>query len=712
MDINSISQATSNWVTFYEELSLKILQYKDNSKELFDIIKELILRNPNLEYLKLDTNDFIHDPFSIIAILNRPISSEIRETPGDRLKLAIAMAELFQMKCTVPTDFTMIPKIDSVRPIFNGNVECWKLFELAYNCGNSSSFTTEFYNAFDNAIAVKGNSFANITLAMSWVRPNAYLILTSTVRDFLIDNDLETVLDIFPDLEQNSVSETAKIPSSLQYTSMCNHCQSLIKDAKYPYNNFAEMMYFIINQDDSAKNFWWLNISPQTWNFVDTEIGERKVFDLVNEQGSQRRIHHNFLDTQRFDMVMVYEANPIKKVIGLAKVVKPYKANSSDECIVFEKIEELTSPISYDILKEYRQLDGMEFFQHPHGSLFKLSALEYDFILNLNYQEVQQDTVEEFDEHLFEKKIPKYNKNNFLSEVFMTSEYYDSISATLRYKKNIVLQGVSGVGKTYLAKKLAYSLMGEMDNKRVEMTQFHQQYSYEHFIFDHKTVETGVKLVKGVFYEFCKRAQADPNHNYFFIIDELHRGNIDNIFGETFMLLENDKRSSEYAIKLINRTNENFYVPANVHIIGLVNTCVALSLFDLSFRRRFSFIDIEPAFETPQFVHYQQYVNNGKYNRLILMIKEFNYAIKHPKPNFNDPIHDHDHDHHDHHHADEPSCLQIGHGYFVPTDIRVITDAWLENLVQFELVPLIREYWYDDAGFAEEWCIKLINAVK
>jgi 5-methylcytosine-specific restriction protein B len=130
----------------------------------------------------------------------------------------------------------------------------------------------------------------------------------------------------------------------------------------------------------------------------------------------------------------------------------------------------------------------------------------------------------------------------------------------LRTKKNIILQGAPGVGKTYAAKRLAYSIMGVKDVERVMMVQFHQSYSYEDFIMGFRPSATGFELKKGAFYNFCKKAEIDSDNEYFFIIDEINRGNLSKIFGELFMLIENDKRGN--ALQLLY-SDEKFAVPKN-----------------------------------------------------------------------------------------------------------------------------------------------------
>jgi len=202
-----------------------------------------------------------------------------------------------------------------------------------------------------------------------------------------------------------------------------------------------------------------------------------------------------------------------------------------------------------------------------------------------------------FDEAISrETQYEKYTKKNFLEEVFMSSERLTSLHALIKLKKNIILQGAPGVGKTFAARKMAYMMMGEKDPSRVEFIQFHQNYNYEDFIMGYKPDEEGFRLRHGVFYNFCKKAQNNPEKDHFFIIDEINRGNLSKIFGELLMLIENGYRGEEYAIKLAYN-EELFYVPQNLYIIGMMNTADrSLAMIDYALRRRFSFFEMRPAF--------------------------------------------------------------------------------------------------------------------
>lgn len=273
----------------------------------------------------------------------------------------------------------------------------------------------------------------------------------------------------------------------------------------------------------------------------------------------------------------------------------------------------------------------------------------------------------------------KYAKSDFLSEVFMDENTYDHLRSLLKYKKNLILQGAPGVGKTFCAKRLAYSILGEKDDSRVEMVQFHQNYSYEDFIMGYRPVGDGFTLKEGIFYKFCKKAQEDTdNKPYFFIVDEINRGNLSKIFGELLMLIEKDYRDT--SIKLAYN-DEPFAVPSNLYIIGMMNTADrSLAMIDYALRRRFSFFTMKPAFNTEGFKKYQQKVSNDVFNKVIDGVIKLNDIIRKDAS------------------LGEGFC--IGHSYFCGSDL---TTERLKAIIEYDIKPMLREYWFDnDEKYLEE----------
>lgn len=281
---------------------------------------------------------------------------------------------------------------------------------------------------------------------------------------------------------------------------------------------------------------------------------------------------------------------------------------------------------------------------------------------------------------------PPYTREDFLSEVFIDEEDLGKLQSVLQNKKNLILKGAPGVGKTFIADRLAYLMMGEKDDSRIQMIQFHQSYSYEDFIegYRPKADGDGFELKQGPFVKFARKAARDPDRDYFFIIDEINRGNMSKIFGELMMLIETDKRGK--SVNLLY-SSEKFAVPANLYLIGMMNTADrSLALLDYALRRRFSFYEISPAFENKTFLEYLEKINSpAKMLRIIETVKELNHSIT----------------------EELGKGFQIGHSYFVGDAFEVDPDTRLVEVVEYEIIPQLLEYWFDDEEKAESWAKKL-----
>lgn len=330
-------------------------------------------------------------------------------------------------------------------------------------------------------------------------------------------------------------------------------------------------------------------------------------------------------------------------------------------------------------------------WQHPDGQAAMKTLTDVtpysDYVeklCSLFVSETEEDV--EVQEEIF----PEYTETNFLSDVYMEEDEYAALVDLIRTKKNVILQGAPGVGKTYAAKRLAYSMMGVKDHNRVMMIQFHQSYAYEDFIMGFRPSEKGFELKKGAFYNFCKKAEIDSENEYFFIIDEINRGNLSKIFGELFMLIESDKRG--ISLQLLY-SDEKFAVPENVYIIGMMNTADrSLAMLDYALRRRFAFYEMQPGFETDGFRNYRMNLGNDKFNNLIACVGTLNTAIK------NDDS------------LGDGFC--IGHSYFCNLTAETISDRKLSAIVEYELIPMLKEYWFDEPQKVKDWSDKLRSAIK
>ena len=285
--------------------------------------------------------------------------------------------------------------------------------------------------------------------------------------------------------------------------------------------------------------------------------------------------------------------------------------------------------------------------------------------------------LDEADEH--------YTSADFLDEVFLSPEDLEQMLGLLRRKKNLILQGAPGTGKTFAAKRLAYALMGQTDDSRVEVVQFHQSTAYEDVVVGLRpTAEGGFAAAEGVFARFCRRAAADPGRDYVFIIDEINRANISKAFGELLMLIEAEHRGEALRLPV---SGELLSVPKRLHIIGMMNTADrGLALIDYALRRRFAFFEMRPALDHPGFLRHVEAVGSSRLEALVDVVRRLNQRIAEDEalgPGF-----------------------QIGHSYLcLPAagpENPAGTDADVTSVVRYELEPLVREYWFDNPAAMDE----------
>ena len=715
------------WIQFYMEFADK-LRHADR-KVLIERIKG-VYASIGMRLPKLERDDEVIDidPFTIFGLFNKGISNV------NRIHILSGFAREFGVTAPVPQSFDGIPVMNNQAATFYYFIgdrgerdidNLWELFHAALDYADDAGEGNRrrFVEAYDAVLAQRGIKW-NMTIGLFWIRPYVYLNLDSRNRWFILDDKN------MPSEFVNSLNKLIAPPDGEEYLELIARCKAILTSGAYPYDSFPalsccawqtseavnrqmrlgqggdaakvqeEAPVDALASSEDAVRYWlyapgqgsamWEKFYSQNEMGIGwAEIGDLRAFSTKEEMKQRMKEAYDptcsymnaahatwqFANEMKAgDIIFVKRGRNL--IIGRGVVAGDYVYRQSDSQYPHRR------SVKWTHKGEWPHPDG----QAAMKTLTDITPYtEYvEKLCGLFDGEGEADAEEK------SVPCPEYTATDFLSQVYMQSEAYDTLVGLLRTKKNVILQGAPGVGKTFAAKRLAYSMMGAMDPNRVMMVQFHQSYSYEDFIEGYRPAANGFVLNKGAFYKFCKAAEMDDENEYFFIIDEINRGNLIRIFGELFMLIESDKRGVQLQLLY---SGERFAVPKNVYIIGMMNTADrSLAMLDYALRRRFAFYEMRPGFDTDGFRAYRMSLGSEKFDRLIHCVEGLNGAIA----------------------ADaslgEGFC--VGHSYFCNLTAEKATDRALSAILEYELIPLLREYWFDEPLKVKEWTNNLREALK
>ena len=709
------------WIRFYKEFALNLLEYRDKRNQLIEKVRAIYtLTGMNMPTLERENNLVDIDPFTVFGLFNKKL------TDDKRIAILKAISKLFSIKTAVPESFDSLPVLNPQNATFYYFIgqrddkdidDLWGLFASALDYAQNPTVehkaTVSHY--FDLVINKKGNGNSKITMGLYWISPDSFLNLDSRnewyiyVSGKIPINIVNTLPTIEPKISADKYFLTVELLRNYLQSSACelNDFKELsfaawkyseqvnreklekkkdaskIKDTLTDDVNTVHYWIFTLTENLSVWNeFYDSGIMAMGWgalgslqDFKSQDTMKVKMKELFDDKLSYKNTSHalwQFVNEMKVDDIVFVKSGK-HQLVGRGIVTSDYKFD-------------IERPNEYKNIRQVNWTHKGEWSYPGQATKYMLTDITAygDYVKELAAL-FAGESIEEV-----EKSYPTYTREDFLSEVYIPEDEYDKLVGILSLKKNIILQGAPGVGKTFIAKRLAFSMMGIKDIERVMMVQFHQSYSYEDFIMGFRPSSVGFELKRGAFYNFCKKAEIDSENDYFFVIDEINRGNLSKIFGELFMLIENDKRG--LSLQLLY-SDEVFSVPKNIYIIGMMNTADrSLAMLDYALRRRFAFFEIKPGFTTEGFREYRMDLGNERFDKLITCVEDLNNVIANDES------------------LGEGFC--IGHSYFCNLMPETIDDQVLSGIIEYELIPLLKEYWFDESEKVRDWSIRLRSAIK
>ena len=682
------------WVPLYQELADKLVAYRDRQPELIQLLEDIrakdIIVTPLNDKAEPSGETFLIkeiDPFTFLGTFNRGIKTE------HRLGILAEMKTFFGCEKSLPTDFDGIPVLNNQRSWFvryqharlDSDVPAlWDVFQKALK--NEPLSNQEFLEAYDAGINVNGVN-VNLSMGLFWIRPNTFLNIDGTNRAYLnIDAKAHTSGEKYKQTLAKIRTDRAESFLELSLAAY------LAKDDGGSVDPPEEL--------SKTDSYWLVGASwddvDQTSQFVDKGVwvnGYRdgRYADHVNGMQVGERIAIKAMATQKHGLPFESHGKTQSRMRIKARgtIVKNHKDGRTVEVewehgfepkdwyfFTYQRaVWRLTLNDNYEYKDHAQRLIRFVFYDEPQ---------DYQWFLDRRTEKAKPVEIE--GDETADDSPSAFGIEDIIDQgVFMDETELHQILERLRDKKNLILQGAPGVGKTFVAEKLAFALMQESDRSRIKFVQFHQSYSYEDFVRGYRPLEKKAGtfgLQDGIFFDFCEQARKDERVHVL-IIDEINRGNLSQIFGELLMLIEKDKRKEKYAVPLMYpRTDEpDFFVPENLYIIGMMNLADrSLALVDYALRRRFAFKTLVPKYQSEAFSNWLagKSMPGALSDLIVNRMSELNQAI-----------------------AEDESLgenYMIGHSYFCPNDPDLSSKNrdWYDGIIETEIIPLLKEYWFDD----------------
>lgn len=710
------------WIPIHEEAAKRLLDFKDRNHELVDILAHMHaagLKATLINDRGSNGSTFLLkeiDPFSFLANFNRGTKE------SNRIAMWQVLKDEWDLECDVPQDFNGLPLANSQNSWLMPYTQdrspehvplLWKFFEHIMTVEPKSLDA----DLMQQCLKLPQVGLTMLTMGMFWSCPKKWISTDGKNIGFAATKGIED-----------------KPLTASDYTDWLPRISKTIGGDGVEFSRQAHL-WAVSQKAGKTPKTTIVNMHTPWWQrFFNSEQLAHAAFDLFREACVALGVADSKgAAAQRvsFTCIVSEKREKLRLICGQTQVLEVAMASDDEpNAALIMRVDDpseglvpgyqFKTPYAGHMLRLFR-IDLTDLVEKGSSARERLFAAlgdvaaTYTGIKRRTHPEAHRPMLLDAAFHkedrteLFERgprpgtsvEPPKpthsqiYTREDALKDLFMDGDALDQAIALLRRKKNLILQGAPGTGKTFVARRLAYLLMGEADAARAPMVQFHQSTAYEDFIQGYRPDGNGgFELKNGIFHKFCRMAAEDEERRPFvFIIDEINRGNLSKIFGEIMMLIESDKRGSSFAVPLAYASSQDdtFHVPENVFIIGTMNTADrSLSLVDYALRRRFAFITLKPEFSSARFTNLllDRGADQGLVQCIVHRMNALNELIRGDAHNLG-------------------WGYTLGHSFFCPLGETSLDHSWYEQVIEFEIAPLLREYWVDDESRAEEELKKL-----
>ena len=691
------------WIPLYQELAKELVKWEDRQGDLIAFLEALRERQYTVTSMMDKSEDGARfllreiDPFTFYGVFNRRIRQD------QRVAILSEIQRHFHLQSPLPSDFDGIPVLNNQSSWYfayehgrnpDDVRRLWKVFRVAL--GHDPLNQKEFQEAFDDALQVKRTNI-NLTMGLFWIRPDTFLNLDRVNRSYLgIKLPAHGLGAKFYLDTVRAVSVRGKSFPQLSFDAWSTS-QGVADEPAIPAP--GESDYWMVGA-------YWDDQEPadQTERFLSEGIWENGYHNRFTDEVKSMRVGDKIAikasATQKNDMPFDNRGKTVS--CNIIKAIGTIVANRDDgRTVEVEWESDFKEKRWYFYTNRgtvwHVRPVGKKVWEEAAEKLISFvwfgKAQDYDWFVE-NWWGAESEALAKRKVEIKDVDITQpYSIEDILAAgVFIGEDRLRQIIDRLNEKKAMIIQGPPGVGKTFVARKVAYALMEALDDSRVELIQFHQSYAYDDFVRGYRPVpgQAGsFALQDGIFYDFCQRAVQDPDNKYVFIIDEINRGNLSQIFGELLMLVENDKRGPQFGVPLVYRKQDEspFYIPSNLYIVGLMNLADrSLAMVDYALRRRFFFFTLTPQYESDSFRAWleERSMDPALIQHIVGRLVGLNRTIR------EDPL--------------LGENYQVGHSFFCPKgdDFSKLDTTWYRGIVETEIVPLLKEYWFDNPKKADE----------